>query len=96
MGRVKDRQEAAKARAKQEDTIKKALDAIQAGTMSFRDAQTAFEIPAATLWGRMKGAKPHFVAHSKQQLLTPTDEKAVMRLVTRLENSGFLPWIEHV
>ena len=85
MGRVKDRQNAAKARAKREDTIKKALDAIQAVTMSFRDAQSAFEIPATTLWGRVKGAKPHSLAHSKQQRLTPTDEKAVVRLITRLK-----------
>lgn len=60
MGRVKDRAEDVKARAKREDTIQKALDAIQAGTMSLRDAQSAFMIPFSTLRGRLKGEKPHF------------------------------------
>ncbi|RPB19068.1 hypothetical protein L211DRAFT_871484, partial [Terfezia boudieri ATCC MYA-4762] len=95
MGRVKAREEAAKARAKREGTIKKALDTIQAGIMSLRDAESAFEIPYSTLRGRLLGAKPHSIAHSKQQILTPTDEKAVVRLVTRLENCGFPPQIEH-
>ena len=49
MGRLEERKEAAKAGAKREDTIKKALDAIQSGTISFRDAQTAFEIHSTTL-----------------------------------------------
>lgn len=40
---MKAREEAAKARAKREDTIKKALDTIQAGIMSLRDAESAFE-----------------------------------------------------
>lgn len=82
MGRVKVREEAAKARATREDTIQKALNAIQAGTMSLRDAESAFMIPPySTLRGRQKGAKPHFVAHSDQQLLTPTDEKSVVRWI---------------
>ena len=88
MGRVKDREEAARARAKREDTIKKALDAIQSETMSIRHAQSAFEIPFSTLQGRLKGAKPHFIAHIAQQKLSPTDEKAIVRLITRPENCG--------
>ena len=93
MGRVKIRAHAVKARAKREDTIKKALDTIRAGTMSLRDAQSA---GCSTLQGRMEGAKPHFVAHVAQQKLTPADEKAVVRLITRLESCGFPPRIEHV
>ena len=86
MGRVKGREAAAKAQAKREDTIKKALNVIRAGAISLRDEQSAFEIPSSTLSDRMRGAKQHFVAHFKQQKLTPTDGKAVIRLITRLKN----------
>jgi len=64
--------------------------------MSLRDAQSAFEIPSSTLWDRMQVAKPHFITHTEQQKLTPTDEKAVVRLISRLENCSFPPCIEHV
>ena len=53
-------------------------------------------IPFSTLRGRLKGAQPHFIAHSQQQLLTPTDEKPLVRWIQILENSGFPPRIEHV
>jgi len=96
MGRVKFREYAAKARAKREDTIRKALDTIRAGTMSLRDAETAFMIPYSTLRHRLKGGQLHFLAHTEQQLLTPTDEKAVVRWITILENCGFPPHVEHV
>jgi len=93
MGRVKLREAAAKARAKREDTIRKT---IRAGTMSLRDAETAFMVPYSTLRHRLKGGQPHFLAHTEQQLLTPTDEKAVVRWITILENYGFPPGVEHV
>ena len=78
MGQVKLREDAAKARVKLEDTIQKALDAIRAATMSMRDAATAFMIPYSTLRYRLHGTQPHFLAHSEQQLLTSTNEKAVV------------------
>ena len=78
MGRVKLREDAAKAWVKREDTIQKALDAIQAATMSMRDAATAFMIPYSTLQNRLHGAQLHYLAHSEQQLLTSTNEKAVV------------------
>ena len=41
-------------------------------------------------------ARPHFVANQAQQILTPTDEKAVARWIRKLENCGFPPKVEHV
>ena len=96
MRRVTLREDAAKARVKREDTIRKALDAIRAATMSMWDAATAFMIPYSTLRNRLHGTQPHFLAHSEQQLLTPTDEKAVVQWITILENCRFPPWVEHV
>ena len=97
MGRVKSRQEAANKRAQREDTIQKALNTVE--TMNkdgnpkilLREASKAFGIPFSTLQGRWNGTRPHFVAHQKQQILTGTDEKAVVWWIRNLENCGFAP-----
>jgi len=62
--------------------------------MSLREAETAIVIAKPTLHGRLQGEKPHFIAHSKQQLLTTIDERAGIRWITILENCGFPPRIE--
>ena len=72
------------------------MDALQAATMSMRDAAPAFMLLYSTLRNRLDGAQPHYLAHSQQQLLTPTDEKAVVRCLTILESCGFPPRVEHV
>ncbi|RPB25479.1 hypothetical protein L211DRAFT_83948 [Terfezia boudieri ATCC MYA-4762] len=72
MGRVKSRQEAAHKRAQREDNIRKAIKAIKTMKkdgkpyMTIRDASTTFGIPFSTLCGRLKGAKPHFLAYQAQ------------------------------
>ena len=40
--------------------------------------------------------RPHFITHSRQQLLSSMDEKAVVRWITTLGNYGFPPRIDHV
>ena len=76
MGRVKSRQEAAHKRAQQEDTIRKALNAVETMNkdgkpeMSLQESSKAFGIPFSTLQGRWNGARPHFIAHQNQQILT--------------------------
>ena len=102
IGRVKARQEAARKRAQREDTIRKALKAVQTinkdgkPEMTLREASKAFGIPFSTLQGWWKSAKPHFIAHQNQQILTVTDEKAIVRWIQSLENCGFPPKVEHV
>ena len=102
MGRVRDRQEAARKRVQREDCIRKALKAVQTlhkdgkPVMSLRDASSAFQIPYSTLRDRLNGAQPHIIAHRAQQTLTPTDEKAVVRWIKHLESCGFPPKAAHV
>ena len=102
MGRIMPRQETAQKRAQRESNIQKALKAVKTMNkdgkpeMTLRAASTAFSIPYATLHGLLKGARPHFVAHQEQQILTPLDEKAVVRWIRDLENCRFQPKVEHV
>jgi len=64
--------------------------------MSLREASKAFSIPFSTLQGWWKGAQPHFIANQNQQILSITDEKAVVWWIRNLENCGFPPKVEHV
>ena len=102
MAWVKSRQEAVHKRAQREDSIWRAIKAVQTMNkdgkpeMSLREASTAFGIPFSTLRGWLHGAQPHFVAHRAQQVLTPMDEKAVIRWIKALEGCGFPPKVVHV
>lgn len=49
-----------------------------------------------TLRDRLKGAVNHAQAHEAGQLLTPTEKKAVIRCIERLEESSFPPKPDHV
>ena len=55
-------------------TVKKAGEKV-----SIRAAAEAYGIPFSTLKDRLKGTQPRVQAHIKQQLLSPTEEKSVIR-----------------
>ena len=57
--------------------------------MSIRAAAEAHGIPFSTLQDRLKGATTKRKSHLKQQLLSPTDEKAIIRWIKDLEKAGF-------
>ena len=102
MGEVKLRQETARKLAQSEDTIRKALNAVQTMNkdgkpeMSLREASKAFSILFSTFQGWWKGAQPYFIAYQNQLVLSVTDEKAVLWWIQNLENCGFPPKLEHV
>ena len=63
---------------------------------SIRATAEAHGIAFSTLRGRIQGATTRVQSHTPQQPLTPTDEKAVLRWITDLENTKFPPRIDHV
>lgn len=83
MGRVKIREQIV--RKDRESTIKLAIAMV--GTVekniggkngqkgSIRTAEEAHGIPFSTLRNRIKGSTSRAKSHTKQQLLSPTDEK---------------------
>ena len=64
--------------------------------VSIRAAAEAHGIPFSTLYDRIRGVTTHRKSHTKQQLLSPTDEKAVIRWIKDLEKAGFPPRMDHV
>lgn len=63
---------------------------------SIRTAAEAHGVPFSTLKDRLKGTKTRVQAHIKQQLLSPTEEKSVIRWIKDLEKAGFPPRMDHV
>ena len=45
---------------------------------------------------RLRGAKARKLAHVHQQLLTPAEERAIVRWIVQLEEFGFPPRVRHV
>jgi hypothetical protein len=70
--------------------IQKAISAIKNNKYrSIRKAALAFNVPNATLQGRMSGRKSRATAHETQQVLSAAEEKTLSRWVTRLTRTGF-------
>ena len=60
-------------------TVDKSAGKKSGKKVSIRGAAEAHGIPFSTLHDRINGATTMRKAHTKQQLLSPTDEKAVIR-----------------
>ena len=68
----------------------KAISAIKNNEYrSIRKAALMFNIPNATLQGRMSGRKSRATAHETQQVLSAAREQTLFRWITRLTRTGF-------
>jgi len=78
MGRVKCRYAAIDT----ENEIHEAKHAYCTGLgSSICSAASTYGIPYGTLRDRLRGAQPRGAAHEKEQLLTPEEEKSIVRFV---------------
>jgi len=85
MGRVKPRT----SNLDPENAIRKAKQDYLNGTYpSIHSAASAYGIPNSTLQGRLRGAQPTRIGHQKQQLLTASEEKAIVQFYLSLDNLG--------
>ena len=65
--------------------------------MSIREAAAAFSLAYTTLRYRLAGSQQRgAIAHERRRLLTPVDEKEVLRWIAKLENWGFPPNIDRI
>lgn len=92
MGKVKQRADKALVEVQQEEALKQAAKGLNEGRFkSLRRAAEAYGVHYSTLHRRMKGSTSRRKAHIKQQLLSPADEKAIVRWIVRMEEFGFPP-----
>jgi hypothetical protein len=85
MGRVKCRDAA----SDRENEIREATHAYRTGLEpSIRAAASTYGIPYGTLRDRLRGAQPRGAAHEKEQLLTPEEEKSIVRFCETLDDLG--------
>ena len=98
MGKIKQRRvQVAKEEAEREKAIKSACEGVQQGRFpSIRKAAEAYGVHYSTVRRRLKGAKSRRIANSHRQLLTPAEERAIVRWIVRLEEFGFPPRVHHV
>jgi hypothetical protein len=55
---------------------------------SIHAAASTYGIPYGTLRDRLRGAQPQGAAHEKEQLLTPEEEKSIVRFCETLDDLG--------
>jgi len=55
---------------------------------SIRAAASTYDIPYGTLWDQLRGAQPRGAEHDKEQLLTPEEEKSIIRFCETLDDLG--------
>jgi len=72
--------------------IQKAMKAYTAGKFrSLRKTAEAYGLAYTTLNRRVHGGLPRMLAHAYQQLISPAEEKAILRWIIKLEEWGFPP-----
>ena len=74
--------------------MQQAIKAMKEGRL--RRAVEAYGVHYSTLRRRLEGSTSRGKAHIQQQLLSPADEKAIVRWMIRMEEFGFPPRISHV
>jgi hypothetical protein len=85
MGRVKPREPV----ADRENNIQNAKQAYFIGEVtSIRSVASIYGIPYGTLRDLLRGAQPRSIAHEKEQLLTPEEEKLIVRFCEALDDLG--------
>jgi hypothetical protein len=55
---------------------------------SIANTASLYGIPASTLKDRLRGALPMLVAHKEEQLRSEEEEKALVRIIERLDDWG--------
>jgi hypothetical protein len=63
-------------------SISQAIKAISDGTVTITSIM--YSVPLSTLHNRLKGTKPHSVAHENTQVLTAEEEKALENYIVQL------------
>ncbi|KAH0612472.1 uncharacterized protein H6S33_008852 [Morchella sextelata] len=63
---------------------------------NIKDAATAHEITYGRLRNHLAGKGPKGEAHVDQQLLTPIEEKEIVKWILRLDDWGFPPRMKNV
>ena len=95
MGRVKTRPLLSE--DEREKSISNALKGFNSGRFpSIRKAAEHYGISHATLSRQLNGSKPCIQAHADQQLLTPAEERSIVRWILQIEEWGFPPRLAHV
>src|SRR5688572_20191000 len=61
-----------------------------------RQAGEMYEVSYSTIRGRLQGRKRRHEAHIQEQILTPTEEKSLVKWVMYLAGKGFPPRVEMV
>jgi len=51
-------------------------------------AASTYGLPYGTLWDQLRGAQSRSAAHEKEQLLTPEEEKSIVRFCETLDDLG--------
>jgi hypothetical protein len=73
-----------------ETDIQQAISAYKAGQFrSVRSTAIAFSIPSTTLHNRMVGRKTRQKSYEHAQNLSDTEEKSLVKQITRLTKTGF-------
>jgi hypothetical protein len=73
--------------ADRENDIRDAKQAYLSGEVtSIRSAASIYGIAYGTLRDRLRGAQPRSIAHEKEQLLTPEEEKSIVRFCEALDD----------
>jgi hypothetical protein len=76
--------------AEKEAQIQKAITAVVKKKNTCYSAAKVFNVPYRTLWDRVYGgAKPRNLSHERDQNLTHTEEKELVRWITYLTISGY-------
>ena len=85
MGRVKPREPV----CDRENDIRDAKQVYLSGEVtSICSAASIYGIPYGTLQDRLRGAQPQSITHEKEQLLTPEEEKSIVRFCEALDDLG--------
>ena len=64
---------------------------------SIRAAAESYGVPYSTFYGRLNGGRQNrLVAHEKDQIIAPAEEKAIVNWITRLDNRRFPPRVDMV
>jgi len=79
---------------KKEARLQEAMAAVLAKKYTASSATHAFNVPRQTLYDRLDGKLPRNKAHETEQLLSHTEEKELVRWITRLTITGYPPRYE--
>jgi hypothetical protein len=74
-----------------EARMREALAAVRRGPHNPNSATIEFKVARQTLYDRVNGKLPRNQAHEQDQILSTTEEKELVRWITRLTRTGYPP-----